>query len=144
MSDLDHLNLPSAPAKPTQKWNMPSRYRSAKERKAEADRFEREQDALIDKRDRRQCRACGKHSDPDVMGLLTRGHRAHIVYASAGGTLCGSCHDDEHRDRPRFTREGGPYVGVDANLGMEFWRVDAAGTWYLSRRELAPHVPEKD
>jgi hypothetical protein len=122
------------------------------EREAHAAKDERRWNAEIDARDGRQCRACGKHTDPDATGLL-RGHRAHIVYASAGGsmepsnrvTLCAKDHSAEHKDDLRFTPLGGPYEGVDANQGMEFWRRDAeAGYFYLSRRELAPHVVEKD
>jgi hypothetical protein len=136
-----------------QKFEEETRYSTAKTRKAEADRYEREQNLLIDRRDHRQCRACSKHSDPDAVGLLAKGHRAHIVYASAGGsmdasnrvTLCAECHwEGEHKDRLRFTSEGGPYVGIDANAGMEFWRKTKDGEWYLSRREIAPHVVEKD
>jgi hypothetical protein len=112
---------------------------------------ERRWNAEIDARDRRQCRACGKRTNPDDVGLL-RGHRAHIVYASAGGsmessnrvTLCPGCHNAEHKDRLRFTVEGGPYVGIDANGGMTFWRKDEQGHWYLSIRELSPHVVERD
>src|SRR5688572_15347241 len=58
----------------------------------------------VDARDGRQCRCCDKRSDPEAAGLLTRGHRHHIIYRSAGGpdeawnliTLCASCHNDEH------------------------------------------------
>ena len=134
------------------KTEQPSRVDVALEKEAEAAKLERQWNAEIDARDRRQCRACGKKTDPEAVGLLKRGHRAHIVYASACGsmepsnrvTLCARCHNDEHQDRLRFTREGGPYVGLDARLGLEFWRKDAEGQWYLSRREIAPHVVEKD
>lgn len=59
-------------------------------------------------------------------------------------TLCASCHSREHRDLLRFTEYGGPYVGIDANAPMEFWRKDADGIWYLSKREVAIHVAERD
>lgn len=109
-------------------------------------------DKAIDLRDTKKCRCCGKASDPDRVGLTTRGHRAHIVYASAGGsndpsnrvTLCSRCHNDEHRDRLRFTAEGGPYVGINANGCLEFWRKGDDERWYLSRREIAIHRAEKD
>lgn len=133
------------------KHEMDTRVDQALEREAEADRTERRTNKEIDDRDHRQCRACGKHTDPDAPKLL-RGHRAHIVYASAGGsmeafnrvTLCPGCHNAEHKDQLRFTPEGGPYVGIDANLGLEFWRKDDKGEWYLSRRETEPHLVEKD
>jgi hypothetical protein len=138
--------------RPHFKADEPSRVDEAITAKADEAATIRQWDAAIDRRDRRQCRACGKHSDPDVIGLTTRGHRAHIVYASAGGswepsnrvTLCARCHNDEHKDRLRFTESGGPYVGIDANLGLEFWRKDEHGQWFLSQRETAPFVIEKD
>jgi hypothetical protein len=116
----------------------------------------RKWDAEIDARDGKRCRACGKASHPQRIGLTTRGHRHHIVYASACGgmepsnrvTLCARCHSDEHHDRLRFRADGGPYAGIDANEPMEFWRKEKDDedddVWYLSRRELAVGVPEKD
>lgn len=108
--------------------------------------------AEIDRRDGKQCRVCDRKSDPDVVGLTKRGHRAHIVYASACGswepfnrvTLCAACHNDEHKDRLRFTAEGGPYSGIDANAGMTFWRKDKDGRWYVVREEVAVRVVRKD
>lgn len=134
------------------KHDMKSRVDERMEDEANQARDRRRWDAEIDRRDGKRCRACGRHSDPDRIGLTTRGHRAHIVYASAGGswepfnrvTLCFACHNDEHKDRLRFTEDGGPYVGIDARQGMEFWRKNEEGVWYLSRRELAAGVPEKD
>ena len=134
------------------KSDMETRVEVALAREAEEDRLERHYNKEIDDRDHRQCRACGKRTNPDGLGLL-RGHRAHIVYASAGGsmapsnrvTLCPRCHQEEHKDRLRYTAEGGPYVGLDANQGMEFWRKDTpTEQWFLSRRETAPGVVEKD
>ena len=134
------------------KHDMTTRVDAALAREAEDAKNERRWNAEIDIRDGRQCRACGKRTNPDAVGLL-RGHRAHIVYASAGGsmepsnrlTLCPQCHQDEHRDRLRFTVEGGPYVGLDASGPLEFWRkFEIAGGWYLSRREVAPGVAERD
>lgn len=132
------------------KHDEPSRVDEAIARDAKEAAQLRVWDGEVDARDHRQCRACGKHSDPNVVGLTTRGHRAHIVYASAGGTcqpsnrvtLCSRCHNDEHKNRLRFSEDG---LGTfDANGPMEFWKKDTEGCWYLSRRELAPHVPEKD
>jgi hypothetical protein len=112
---------------------------------------ERAWNAEIDRRDGKCCRACGRKSDPDVVGLTTRGHRAHIVYASASGsmepsnrvTLCYRCHNDEHKNRLRFTEDGST-VGVDANAPMEFWRKGDDGTFFLSRYEVAVGRAEKD
>lgn len=142
----------SEPFRTNFKHELPSRFDRKRLAKAQAEQHERYCNKQIDQRDRRICRACSWRSDPEAMTLLTRGHRAHIVYESAGGgmepnnrvTLCPQCHQDEHRDQLRFSRDGGPYKGIDANQGMEFWRKDSVGQWYCSRRELAPHVVEKD
>lgn len=91
----------------------------------------------VDYRDKRTCRACGRKSDPDAMGLTKRGHRHHIVYRSAGGeslpsnvvTLCAQDHSDEHRSLLKI--EG------DANVALTFYRRDRAGDWYVTRREVA-------
>ena len=133
------------------KHDMQTRVDARLEREADDAAIERAANKAIDQRDGRQCRACGTRTNPDS-GLLLRGHRAHIVYASAGGsmepsnrvTLCAACHSDEHKDRLRFTDTGGPYVGIDANAGMEFWRKGEDGAFYLSRREVAPHELERD
>ena len=77
---------------------------------------------------------------------------AAVLYSAAGGsmepfnrvTLCPRCHQDEHKDRLRFTAEGGPYVGLDANGGLEFWRKDEPGQSFMEHREIPPHVREKD
>lgn len=134
-----------------QKFEEPSRVDDAIERERDEAADKRRCEREVDARDRRQCRACGRHSDPDATGLTKRGHRHHIVYASACGsdeapnrvTLCYECHNDEHKNRLRFTPDGMGYEKLDANLGLEFWR-KVKGGWYLSRRELAPHVIEKD
>lgn len=134
------------------KEDMKTRVDERLEQDAEDAKNERQWNKEIDARDGRQCRACGKHTDPDAVGLL-RGHRAHIVYASAGGsmepsnrvTLCPGCHRDEHKNKLRFTESGGPYVGIDANGPMEFWRKEATtGQWFLSRREVTVRQVERD
>jgi hypothetical protein len=133
------------------KHDMVTRVDDALDRQQQDAAEERLFNKLIDARDGRRCRACGKATDCDSIALL-RGHRAHIVYASAGGpmdpfnrvTLCPKDHSDEHKDTLRFTEEGGPYVGVNANEPMEFWRRGDDGRWYLSRREVSVGVPERD
>ncbi len=152
MGAVDHLDLPDAPQKPRQKFETDSRVDIAIEREKQEDADLRAANKAIDARDHRICRCCGRRSDPEATGLLVRGHRAHIVYASAGGsndpsnrvTLCAKCHNDEHKNRLRFTADGGPYVGIDANKGMEFWRKSPERQWYLSKRETSPCVTDKD
>lgn len=58
-------------------------------------------------------------------------------------TLCYQCHNDEHKNRLRFTPDGS-VVGVDANQPMEFWRKGKDGVFYLSRREVAIGRGERD
>jgi 5-methylcytosine-specific restriction endonuclease McrA len=102
----------------------------------------------VDARDHRICRCCGRKTNPDDVGLK-RGHRHHIVYRSAGGpdtsanvlTLCFSCHNDEHKGRLDI-RPNDSVAGADGQL--TFWRWDADGMWYLSKREVDVHRIEKD
>lgn len=131
------------------KWDMPSRFDKKLEDELNEAAVWTALCKVVDARDKRICRACGKHSDLDAVGLLLRGHRHHIVYLSAGGkdessnvvTLCAKCHNDEHRHRLR--------IDGNADERLEFWRKvrppsGRDGVWYLARREIAPHVIEKD
>lgn len=92
----------------------------------------------VDARDHRTCRACGKHTNPDDVGLL-RGHRHHIVYRSAGGpdstenvvTVCAECHNAVHTKK-LLDIEG------SADEALAFWKRDKiTDDWYLWRREVA-------
>ena len=145
--------LPSRDERPlTQKWQEKSRVDVRLEKDAADEAAWRAVCKAVDTRDRRICRCCGKRSDPEATGLTVRGHRHHIVYRSAGGldessnlvTLCAKCHNDEHKDRLRFAVDGGPYVGIDANAGLEFWRKDETGAWFMARRETAVGTWERD
>lgn len=126
------------------KSDQPSRVDKALKRKAEDDRRWRDVCKLVDTRDDRACRACGKKANADAVGLL-RGHRHHVVYRSAGGsddssnlcTLCAEHHNDEHLHRLRI--EG------NADEKLTFWKLDPdCGTWFVWRRETAVRVFEKD
>lgn len=117
-----------------------SRVELARERQAAEDHQWRECCKAVDHRDKRTCRACGRKSNPEAIGLTKRGHRHHLVLRSAGGedvpsnvvTLCFSCHDDVHVKRTL-------QVEGDANEALAFWRRDFAdtGEFYLWRREVA-------
>lgn len=108
------------------------------------DAKERALHKAVDTRDKRKCRACGRRSNPDAVGLTQRGHRHHLTYRSAGGpdeswnvaTLCYVCHNDEHKHRLR--------VDGNADEALAFWRKDVDGHWYLWRREISVGVFEKD
>ena len=129
------------------KWDMKSRYDTAKEKEQVDAIAWKAVCKIVDARDKRICRACGRRSELDAIGLTKRGHRHHFMYRSAGGsdvsenlvTLCAECHGDEHMHR-LYIR------GEDANSGLEFWRKNGSGPedWYLSRREIGPHIVEKD
>lgn len=136
-------------AKPTVKGtffkhDLPSRHDSAKARKAEAEAEWRVVCAKVDQRDGRMCRCCDKRSDPDATGLLTRGHRHHLVYRSAGGTdttdnlvtLCADCHNAEHKNRLRI--DGNP------DVALLFFRPGEDGIWYCVREETAVRVVRRD
>lgn len=125
------------------KWDQPSRYDRKKEQEAAEAAAWRAVCKLVDVRDKKVCRACGRLTDPDAVGTTKRGERHHVVYRSAGGedvssnlvTLCAGCHNDEHRHRLE--------IRGNADEKLEFWRLGEDG-WYLDRREIAPHVIEKD
>ena len=126
------------------KWDQPSRFDKALEKEIEEAAVWTAVCKVVDARDKRICRACGKRSELDAVGLLKHGHRHHIVYRSAGGedvsanlvTLCARCHNAEHRHRLRI--EG------DADVKLEFWWKAVDGAWYLDRREVAPGRIDKD
>ena len=119
------------------KHDQPSRVERAAEKKATADAAWRAVCKAVDARDGKSCRCCDKRSDPEATGLLTRGHRHHLVYRSAGGkdvttnlaTLCAACHSDEHGNKLRI--EGNP------DVALTFLRRDEAGQWFVSRQEVA-------
>ena len=126
------------------KHDLPSRHDTAKQKKADAEKAWREVCAAVDLRDGKACRCCDKRSDPDASGLLTRGHRHHIVYRSAGGkdvtsnlvSLCAECHSAEHHNRLKV--EGNP------DVALTFYRKDEAGAWFTVREESAVRVVRKD
>jgi 5-methylcytosine-specific restriction endonuclease McrA len=99
---------------------------------------------LVDGRDERSCRCCGKRTNADAVGLL-RGHRHHVIYRSAGGpnatwnlaTLCASCHNEEHVKKTL-------HVEGNADLALRFWKRGEDGELFLWRREIAVRVFEKD
>lgn len=125
------------------KFEMPSRVDVRLEREAERDRLQRAVFKAVDQRDGYRCRCCGRLADPAALSLL-RGERHHIVYRSAGGAtstanLClldARCHADEHAHRLKI--EG------NADEALTFFRRDERGEYYVSKRELAVRVIEKD
>lgn len=125
------------------KHELPTRIDRALKKKSEAEKVWRECCQAVDARDHRICRACGRKTNPDDVGLL-RGHRHHIVYRSAGGkdvsenvvTLCPACHNAEHKNELQ--------IHGDANDCLLFWKKDDDDCWFLWRREVAVGRFEKD
>lgn len=130
------------------KHDMDTRVDDALDKKAEAEKTWRDCCKAVDARDHRRCRATGKKTDPDAVGLL-RGHRAHIVYRSAGGpdtpenviTLSPEAHNAEHKNKLRIEFLD---QALGANGPCEFWKKDEAGNWFLWRREVAVGRFERD
>lgn len=128
------------------KHELPSRF-DVKKAKADADeKHERDVYGLVDIRDRRCCRVCGKKADPTAVGVLQRAHHHHVIYRSAGGPtdtwnvclLCAKCHNAEHKHRIRI--EG------NADEGLTLWKPegDYLDVWYMWKREIAVGRFEKD
>lgn len=126
------------------KHEMDTRYDLKAEAKKQAEALERMVYAAVNVRDKRTCRACGHRANPDATGTLERAHHHHVVYRSAGGPtaswnvclLCPKCHNAQHKQQLD--------VRGNAELGLEFWKVDDAGAWFLWKRERAPFVTERD
>lgn len=128
------------------KHDSPSRVDLAQERERAEEAIWRACCKAVDARDKRNCRACGRKSDPEAVGLTKRGHRHHIVYRSAGGedvsanvvTLCFECHNDEHV-KSTLQIEG------NADIALTFWRKDPdCGVLFVWRREISVGIFEKD
>ena len=105
----------------------------------------------VDSRDRGRCRACSRQCDTKAIDPLEKGHRHHIEFRSKGGqdiasnlvTLCAVCHDKIHVKR---TLRIEPTSKFGADGPLTIWRtsVDNDIREYISRRETAVHVIEKD
>jgi 5-methylcytosine-specific restriction endonuclease McrA len=82
---------------------------------------------LVDARDGRACRLCGRKTNPEATGLLDRGHRHHLTYRSKGGqdstdnllTLCASCHHGVHSGRIRITGDADAERGCLVEVATE-------------------------
>lgn len=105
----------------------------------------------VDARDRGRCRACGRQCDTRAIDPLEKGHRHHIEFRSKGGqdvasnlvTLCAVCHDKVHVKRTLRIEATTPY---GADNALTIWRATEDNDWheYISRRETAVHVVERD
>lgn len=122
------------------KHEQKTRYEMKKEASDAAETAWRKVCAVVDARDKRMCRACGRKCDPNATDILHRAERHHITYRSAGGKdisenlalLCAGCHSDEHRHRLKI--EG------NADVALTFYRSLREGEFYIARQETAPHV----
>jgi 5-methylcytosine-specific restriction endonuclease McrA len=127
------------------KWDKPTRRDDKAKEERDELAHEREVYKAVDLRDRKRCRACGRKSNPNGVGLLDRAHHHHVIYRSAGGPtetwnvalICASCHDEEHVKRT-LQIEG------NADEGLTFWRRDTENVWFIWRREISVGRFEKD
>lgn len=126
------------------KWDQSTRFDEAQLASVEAERRARSVARWVDQRDKYGCRACGARTDPHSLSLLTKGHRHHLQFRSAGGEtvtsnvclLCPACHNAVHRHQLRI--EG------NADLALTCWRRGEDGEEFMARRELDVHVQERD
>lgn len=96
---------------------------------------------VVDARDKKACRCCGKPADPNASTLLQRMHRHHIVPRSRGVnhdssnviSLCAWCHAAIHAAQLRI-------VGDDANSYIYFEIDEAAVVELFGARHLPSHV----
>lgn len=101
--------------------------------------------AIVDRRDEKRCRCCGRRGDPSSLTALGRIHRAHIQDASRGGpcspenlvSLCATCHALEHAKQLWFV---GTNANLDADPPLQFDIHEAAVLEVFGTRELPPHV----
>ena len=94
-----------------QKRELKSRADERAEKRAKAQKEQRDVYRLVTARDKRKCRACLNQADPSALDMLKRGHHHHIVFRSAGGTdessnlmlACARCHAAIHAHRLTVT-----------------------------------------
>lgn len=133
---------------PNFKHDQPSRLDAKRDKVAAKEANWREVSRQVDRRDNYRCRACHTACQPDAIDPLGRGHRHHLTFRSKGGQdvasnlilLCARCHDAIHRKRS-VRLEWGQY-GADGPI--EVWRLSETDGWYLSTRENACGVTERD
>jgi 5-methylcytosine-specific restriction endonuclease McrA len=107
-----------------------SRAREKFERTAQKKANKRKVYALVDRRDKGKCRACGRRCSPTALGLEYRAERHHIVLRSAGGqdtaenlvTLCAACHADRHAGILGIVGNAEIKNGVRFTSEQEEWR----------------------
>ena len=126
------------------KWQMRSRVDERRERQNAEDANWEAVKAEVKVRDAGHCRVCGRRCDLTAKDMLRRAECHHIQYRSAQGPdttancvlMCLSCHQDEHAGRIQVEGNG--------DTGISIWRRGEDGTMYLSVRETAPNVTERD
>lgn len=81
------------------------------EKRAKAQKDQRDVYRLVTTRDKRRCRACLNPADPSALDMLKKGHHHHIQFRSAGGRdessnlmlACARCHAAIHAHRLTVT-----------------------------------------
>jgi hypothetical protein len=111
----------------------PSRFERKDARKKAEEAERRRVYKLVDARDGRACRLCGRKGNPNGTSMLDKLHHHHILPRSQGGkdttdnliTLCAACHDGEHRGRIRMDGDADARRGVSVEVVTEGgWRVE--------------------
>lgn len=123
--------------KPTKLDRVLARKREQLDEKA----LENRVNQLVDQRDKKTCRCCGRSGNPHSTTLLERIHRHHIRYRSAVGeessankvSLCAWCHAAEHAGQLDI-------IGEDANGLLAFEIEEAAVVAIFGTRPLPPQV----
>jgi len=107
------------------------------------DANERAIDKLVDERDSKRCRCCGRRGRTEAVSVFDRLHRAHIVDRSLGGPyttenillLCAICHLSRGVHGKQLF-----IVGTNANQRIEFEVLEAAVVHIFGTRQLPGHV----
>lgn len=127
-----------------QKCDEPSRVDRRRDKKAAEEKRWLETCRAVNVRDQYRCRACGRACDPSSPDMLKRGHHHHLTFRSRGGNdttdnvclLDAECHSLLHKHVLD--------IRGNADEALEVWRLSKDHGWYLSARELAPHVWARD
>jgi 5-methylcytosine-specific restriction endonuclease McrA len=143
MGTLDHLNLPSEPPAPKQKWADKTRVEVKREAENAAEANWRAVCVAVDMRDKLQCRVCRRHTSPWALTMLDKGHRHHIVFRSAGGEdssanvciLCSGCHALVHAHKLQIEGNADVALAISRrNLEtgeMEVWKQEVSPRVYV-------------
>jgi len=107
------------------------------------DAHETKVDKIVDARDKKRCRCCGRRGNPAATTVFDRLHRAHIVDRSRSGAyesfnillLCALCHLSRGVHGKQLF-----ILGSNADERIEFEILEAAVVHIFGNRALPGHV----